>query len=62
MKREIKIYKTPEEIEAFYRKFIQKVSFQAVLHEAFSAQKRYIDYQFPERDKKIFETYDFSAS
>ena len=62
MKGEIKIYRKPEEIDAFYRKFIQRISFQVVLHEAFSMQKRYLDYKFLERNKKIFETYGFSAS
>ena len=62
MKKRIKLYKTPEEQEEFYKRFIQRVSFQEALHRLCSVQKRELDY-LPLYDKKIFPfQYTFSAS
>jgi hypothetical protein len=62
MKKKIKIYKTPEEIEKFNENFYQRVCIQELLMRASVLQQRHLNYQMINGDKKSLLKFDFSAS
>lgn len=63
MERRIKIYKTPEEIEAFYKNLYQKIDYIVSFEELCKMQKMKLDFKTESDNKKIFSfEYNFSAS
>ena len=59
--RKIRIYKTPEESETFYRKFINRIILQEALHRISITQQRYCC-DYPQKNNELFSKYEFSAS
>ena len=62
MKREIKIYKSPEEIEKFDKDLYQRICFQELLWRSFMYQQRHLNYQKENGKNITFPKPDFSAS
>lgn len=61
MKRKIRIYKSPEEIEKFDKEFYQRICFQESLWRLSISQQRHLNYQIF-TGKKVVQKPDFSAS
>ena len=63
MKREIKIYKTKEEIEKYYKELYERVALQEILQNLSTWQQRELGFNNPTKNKKgIFQNNTFLAS
>ena len=62
MKKKIRIYKSPDEIEKFNKEFYQRICFQELLWRSFIYQQRHLNYQKENGKKIALPKLDFSAS
>jgi len=62
MKTKIRIYKSPEEKEKFYKEFYQRICFQELLWKSFMYQQMHLNYQTRYGEKIALPKPDFSAS
>ena len=61
MKKRLKIYKTPEEVEKFKKEFYNRVCLQELLLKSFMTQQRHLHDQKMNKIKKKSK-FNFSAS
>lgn len=62
MKKKIRIYKSPEEKEKFYKEFYQRICLKESLWKSSMYQQRHLNYRMSYGKKLTFPKPDFSAS